>query len=156
MLIPDTPKQHNDLVDIVVEAAQYIQQVELPDGTIQQQPNINSEIIWMKTQIVPKPTFGRFIKELKDFQALGAQAEHFMTKVRAIVLKQQIDLEVEGYLRSVDATSSISRLDKNNTQPTLVDKINSSKVPRYYSLKEDAKKSLMQGLFGGGKKDEEV
>jgi len=156
LLIPDTPKQHNDLVDIVVEAAQYIQQVELPDGTIQQQPNINSEIIWMKTQIVPKPTFGRFIKELKDFQALGAQAEHFMTKVRAIVLKQQIDLEVEGYLRSVDATSSISRLDKNNTQPTLVDKINSSKVPRYYSLKEDAKKSLMQGLFGGGKKDEEV
>lgn len=157
MLIPDTPKQHNDLVDIVVEAAQYMQEITLPDGTVQQQPSIDSEIIWWKTQIVPKPTFGRFTKELKDFQALGAQAEHFMSKPRAIVLKKQIDAEVAGYLRSVDATSSISRLDKNNTQPTLVDKINSSKVPRYYSLKEDAKKSLMQGLFGGGnKKDEEV
>ena len=31
MLIPDTPKSHNDLVDIVIEAAQVYQEVKLPD-----------------------------------------------------------------------------------------------------------------------------
>lgn len=155
MLIPDTPKQHNDLVDIIVEVAQTLQAVDV-DGVTKLQQMTDPEIIWWKTQIIPKPTFGRFAKELKDFEALGEQAEHFMSKARAVVLKKQIDAEVKGYLRSVDATSSISRLDKNNTQPTLVDKINSSKVPKYYSLKEDTKKSLMEGLFGGKKKDEEV
>ena len=151
MLIPDTPKSHNDLVDIVIEAAQTYQEVKMPDGTIQIQQVTDSDIIWWKTQIVAKPNFGRFAKLLLDFAALGDQAENFMTPQRAMVLKKQIMAEVNSYKRSIDATSSISRLDKNNTQPTLVDKINSSKVPRYYSLKEDAKKSLMEGLFGKGK-----
>ena len=155
MLLPDTPKQHNDLVDIIDEAAQYYKDV-LVDGSIQQQIVTNNEIIWWKTQIVAKPTFGRFAKEFKDFQALGEMASQFMTAPRAAVLKKQIDLECDGYLRSVDATSSISRLDKNNTQPTLVDKINSSKVPKYYNLKEDAKKSLMQGLFGKKESPDDV
>jgi len=156
LLIPETPKQHNDLVDIVVEAAQVLKEVTLPDGTTQLQQVINSKIIWWKTQIVAKPTFGRFAKELEDFGALSQQAEYFMSKPRAAALSKQIMLEIEGYERSIDATSSISRLDRNNTQPTLVDKINSSKVPRYYSLKEDAKKSLLEGLFGGKKKDDDV
>lgn len=155
MLLPDTPKQHNDLVDIVVEAAQTLTDIEV-NGVLQKQQVIDSEIIWWKTQIVAKPTFGRFAKELKDFEALGNQAEHFMTKPRALVLKKQIDAEVAGYMRSVDATSSISRLDRNNTQPTLVDKINSSKVPKYYNLKDEAKKGIIQGLFGSPKKDEDV
>lgn len=154
MLVPDTPKQHNDLVDIIVEAAQYMRQVEQPDGTMISQPDIDSEIVWMKTQIVANPRFGNYIKELKDFQALRTEAENCMSKPRADQIKKQIDLEVLAHLRAIDATSSISRLDKNNTQPTLVDKINSSKVPRYYSLKEDTKKSLMEGLFGKKKSDD--
>jgi hypothetical protein len=147
-LVPDTPKQHNDLVDIVVEAAQYQREIILPDGTIQTQPDIDSEIIWMKTQIVANPRFGNYIKELKDFQALATLSETSMSKPRSDQFKKEVALEVISHLRAIDATSSISRLDKNNTQPTLVDKINSSKVPRYYSLKEDTKKSLMEGLFG--------
>ena len=78
-----------------------------------------------------------------------------MSKPRAMALAKQIVLEATGYERSIDATSSISRLDKNNTQPTLVDKINSSKVPKYYNLKEETKKGIIAGLFGGGKKENE-
>lgn len=155
MLIPDAPKQHNDLVDVVIEAAQTLRDVRLPDGTVQQQQVTDSETIWWKTQIVAKPNFGRFAKYLLDFAALADQAEDFMTPARAATIRKQIMAEVNSYKRSVDATSSISRLDKNNTQPTLVDKINSSKVPRYYSLKEESKKGIIEGLFGGGKKKDE-
>lgn len=155
MLIPDAPKQHNDLVDIVIEAAQTLQEVKQQDGSVQYQQVIDSEIVWWKTQIVAKPNFGRFAKLLLDFVALGEDAENFMTPARAAVLKKQILREEKGYKRSIDATSSISRLDKNNTQPTLVDKINSSKVPRYYSLKEETKKGIMEGLFGSKKKDDD-
>lgn len=154
--ITDTPKQHNDLVDVVIESAQVYREIKMPDGNIQLQQVTDSDIIWWKTQIVAKPNFGRFAKLLLDFYALADQASDFMTPARAAVLRKQILAEVEGYKRSIDATSSISRLDKNNTQPTLVDKINSSKVPRYYSLKEEARKGLMEGLFGKGKKDEDV
>ena len=151
MLIPDTPKQHNDLVDIIVEAAQYMREVILADGTVQVQPDIDSEIVWMKTQIVANPRFGNYIKELKDFQALTVLSETSMSKPRSDQFKKEIALEVISHLRAIDATSSISRLDKNNTQPTLVDKINSSKVPRYYNLKDETKKGIMEGLFGGKK-----
>lgn len=151
MLIPDTPKQHNDLVDIIVEAAQYMREVILADGTVQVQPDIDSEIVWMKTQIVANPRFGNYIKELKDFQSLSVLSETSMSKPRSDQFKKEIALEVISHLRAIDATSSISRLDKNNTQPTLVDKINSSKVPRYYNLKDETKKGIMEGLFGGKK-----
>lgn len=151
LLIPDTPKQHNDLVDIIVEAAQYMREVILADGTVQVQPDIDSEIVWMKTQIVANPRFGNYIKELKDFQALAVLSETSMSKPRSDQFKKEIALEVISHLRAIDATSSISRLDKNNTQPTLVDKINSSKVPRYYNLKDEAKKGIIEGLFGGNK-----
>ena len=156
VLIPDAPKQHNDLVDVIIEASQRFIDVKGPDGISQKQQVTDSDIIWWKTQIVAKPSFGRFAKELLDFAALAEQAKNFMTPTRAAILHEQIMAEVESYKRSVDATSSISRLDKNNTQLTLVDRINSSKVPKYYNLKEEAKKSVLEGLFGGKKKDEEV
>ena len=114
----------------------------------------DSDIIWWKTQIIANTNFGRFAKLLLDFAALADQADNFMTPARAMVLKKQIMAEVNSYKRSIDATSSISRLDKNNTQPTLVDKINSSKVPRYYSLKEEARKGIIEGIFGKPKNND--
>lgn len=152
--IPDSQTQHNDLIDIVVEAAQRIEEVELEDGRMQKQLILDPEVIWWKTLIINKTTFGRFAKECKDYEALATMAFNNMSKPRALLLAREILGEVEGWKRAMDAKSSESRLDRNNTQQNLVHIVKSNKVERYYSLKEDAKKSVFEGIFGRKKQQD--
>ena len=153
MQLPETSNQVNDLTDIVIESAKSLKEIEV-DGKMVLQETVDHETIWWKTLIVAKPTLGRFAKELKDFENLAVEAFYSMSAPRAKILSRQILGEGKSYRHSLDSLSSVSRMDRNNTQQTLVDKINSNKIERYYSLKEDAKQSLLSGIFGGKKKDD--
>ena len=61
-----------------------------------------------------------------------------------------------SYRRSIDAKSSESQRNAQNSQSTLIDKINKNKVERVYTMKDQAKKSLFDGFLGREReKDEE-
>lgn len=61
-----------------------------------------------------------------------------------------------SYRRSIDAKSSESQRNAQNSQSTLIDKINKNKVERVYTMKDQMNKSLLSGFLGRDReKDEE-
>ena len=147
-MIPESQKQHNDLIDFLSDACQHVEEVELPDGTVEKQLVTDPEIAWWKTNLVNSPTFGRFAFELKNFEGLAAQCYNNMSAPKAKVMAQQILAIGSSFRRSIDAKSSESLRDKLNTQSTLIDKLNRNKVEKAYTVKGEIKKSFMDGFLG--------
>jgi len=146
--IPEIAKTHNDLVDIVIESAQKIDEITLPDGTKQKQLVLDPEIIWWKTGIVNSPTYARFAYELKEWERLGVQCFDNMSSDRARQMAHNIIDLGTSYRRSIDAKSSESLRDRENTQSTLIDKINRNKIEKAYTIKGEAKRSIIDGVLG--------
>lgn len=147
-MIPEGSKAHNDLIDILIEAAQKVEEVDQPDGSKQKQMVADPEILWWKTNIVNSPHFGRFAYELKGFEHLAEQCYNNMSNPRAAVMAQQILAIASSFRRSIDAKSSESLRDKQNTQSTLIDKINRNKIEKAFTLKGEAKRTFKDALLG--------
>lgn len=116
---------------------------------------LDPEKAWWKTQIVNSPTFARFAFELKELERLAEDCENNMSGPRAIKIGEQIKAIGLDYRYSIDAKSSESLRDKHNTQATLLDKMQKNRIERAYTLKGEAQKGLMRGLFGGNSNEEE-
>lgn len=147
-MIPQSQKEHNDLIDIIIEASQNIEEIESEEGKFSKQLILDPERIYWKTHIVNSPTFARFVYELKELEHLAKQCVNHMSFKRAVVLMNQIINLVSSFKYSIDAKSSESLRDSNNTQSTLIDKINKNKIERAYTIKDDVKKSIWSGLVG--------
>ncbi len=147
-MIPQQNKEHNDLIDIIIEASQNIEEIETEEGKFTKQLILDPERIYWKTHIVNSPTFARFVYELKELEHLAIQCKNHMSWKRAEVIMNQIKNLVSSFKYSIDAKSSESLRDKNNTQSTLIDKINKNKIERAYTISGDTKKSIWQGLVG--------
>jgi len=147
-VIPQQNKEHNDLIDIIIEASQNIEEIETEEGKFTKQLILDPERIYWKTHIVNSPTFARFVYELKELEHLAIQCKNHMSWKRAEVIMNQIKNLVSSFKYSIDAKSSESLRDKNNTQSTLIDKINKNKIERAYTISGDTKKSIWQGLVG--------
>ena len=147
-MIPEGTKQHNELIDFLSDACQHVEEIELPDGTIEKQLVTDPEIAWWKTNLVNSPTFGRFAFELKSFEGLAEQCYNNMSKPRAKVMAQQILAIGTSFRRSIDAKSSESLRDKLNTQSTLIDKLNRTKSERAITFKGELKRTFKDALLG--------
>ncbi len=155
-LIPETQKTHNDVLDLLVDACQTVQTVRNLDGTISQTMMLDPEKTWWKTHIVNSPTFARFAYELKEFERMGKEAVFFMPADRAAVIQMQINEIGMDYRYSIDAKSSESLRDHQNTQPTLLDKMQRNRIEKAITLKGDLKRSMMDGWLGReAEKDQE-
>lgn len=146
--VPQFQQKHNDLIDVVIESSQEKVEFETEEGKKGTRLEINPEIIWWKTQIVASPTFGRFALELKEFERMAKECEDNMPMKRAISVARDIIDIGKSYRASIDASSSISLRDKHNTSSTLIDKINRNKIEKAYTVKGEAKKTLMAGIMG--------
>lgn len=147
-MIPESQKTHNDLIDILIESAQKVEEVDQPDGTKMKQLVLDPEIIWWKTGIVNSPSFGRFAFELKEFERLGVKCFDNMHKDRARTMAHEILDIGMSFRRSIDAKSSESLRDKHNTQSTLIDKINRNKIEKAYTIKGEKKRALSDAILG--------
>jgi hypothetical protein len=112
--------------------------------------------VWWKTNIINGPTFGRFAFYLKEFERMAEDAFDNMYGSRAMSMAKDILAIGQSFRRSIDAKSSESLRDKNNTQSTLIDKINRNKVERAYTMKGAVKNSMWDGIMGRDReKDDE-
>lgn len=152
---PSPDQTQKDLIDMLTEGAQKIEEITNEDGTISRILMVDPETIYWKTQIVNSPHFSRFVYELKNLQALGKMAKNHMSEERALVLKSQIDEIVLAYRYSIDAKSSETLRNKQNTQSNLIDKLNSVKIEKSFTMKDKVEKSMWQSLIGGETKQEE-
>lgn len=153
---PEGQPKYNDLIDIIIQSSQKTIEVTQKDGSITNEQIIDDDTIWWKTGSVNANTFGRFAFELKEWERLALIVINNMSKYRAGQLAHEIMEIGVSYRRSMDAKSSESQRNAQNSQSTLIDKINKNKVERVYTMKDQAKKSLFDGFLGREReKDEE-
>jgi len=155
-LVPEGQPKYNDLIDIIIESAKKTVDVDQKDGTVLKQPIIDEEIIWWKTGSVNSYTFSRFAFELKEFERTAVEAFTHMCKERARIFAHQVIDIGTSYRRSIDAKSSETLRNKDNSQSSLIDKINRNKIEKVYTAKGNMKQSALDSLLHKDKtKDDE-
>jgi len=154
-MIVGTEKAHQDVIDLLVDACQTVDIIQNPDGSYSKQLILDPEKAWWKTQLVNSPTFGMFTKVLRNLEGMAEDAKNNMSAPRAQVLAEQLLRYCLDYRYSIDAKSSETLRDKNNTQPSLIDKMQRSNTPHAFNPNDEMKKSLFSGWTGGNKSDDE-
>lgn len=123
---------------------------ESPDenGMARHQQMVDAEQVWWETRIVNAPTFARFAYRLKQFEALATEVYDNMCPERAAIMSNQILKIVRAYKVSIDAKSSETLRDKQNSQSNLIMHINRNRVERAVTVTGDAKDGIMSGIMG--------
>lgn len=141
MPLPESQKENEDLVDLLITSYQSVEETTGPDGTIQKNLVLEPEIAYWQLHKVNSPRFARFVLKLKKFEAKAADCFNNMSHERADVMSKQILAIGKAYRRSIDAKSSESRVDLRNAQETLIDTLKANKVTRSYVMKGDGAKN---------------
>ncbi len=155
-MLEESEKDHSGVIDFLTDACKILKDVQTPEGKITEQLVLDTERVYWKTHNVASNYFGRSVLELKQFESLALQSYNHMSAPRANVLSKQIIDGVQAYKYSIDAKSSESQRDKNNAAMTLIDKLNKNKSEHVYTVRGDAKRTIMDGILGrDAEKDQE-
>ena len=147
-MLEESEKDHSGVIDFLTDACKVLKDIEGPDGKIIQQLVLDSERVYWKTHNVASNYFGRSVLELKQFETCAIQAFNHMSAPRARILSKQIIDDVLNYKYSIDAKSSESQRDKNNSSMTLIDKLNKNKSEHIYTVKGEARRTIIDGILG--------
>lgn len=151
MPVPIEEKEHMDVIDLIIDGCGEQVLVNGPDGNQIIEQRLNTDKAYYKTQLVNYPGFSRFVLELENFKALADICKYHMSENKAKILGQQILAYVRSFQLSIDAKSSESLRDQNNTQSPLVHVLTRNKIERAYTIQEEAKKSFLDGVLGKDK-----
>lgn len=153
--IPETERQHQDFVDLMLESFKTPKQVQdQTTGESKEEMIINSKIARYKLQLVNSNTYGRFVLVLENYLNLAHDAYNHMTRERANVIANQILRKYEAYQYSIDAKSSETVQDKHNNRGSLIHIMNNKTIEKKFTMKDEMKKGLAAGWFGGTKETE--
>lgn len=147
--IPETEKNQQDAVDLILQGTKKKVQVKQTDGTVIIEDVIDDNAVWWKTQLISSPTFGQLAFEVEHLESYAQGCFNFMSPERASVMGSQIIDFCSSIRRAIDAKSSETKMDKNNNQNALIDRIMRMKQEKYISIKDDMKKTGLAGFIGG-------
>ena len=143
-----------DVLDFIGDGCEQI--VDMSDGNGKMVPSLvrNHKKIGYKSQNVDSNCYGDFATESERFLYLGEEAKYNMSQPMAESLKKFIQGEFQAMEYGIDAKSSESLRDGHNARTTLVDKFIRNRQERIVTLKDDAKKGILEGMgFTGDKED---
>jgi hypothetical protein len=153
---PDGSEKHNDLIDLIIQSSQKTIDVKNDDGTISREMQMDTDSLWWKTHTISSSNFGQLAFELKEWERMALAAHESMSPERADQVSHDIMEISQSFRRSIDAKSSESLRDKNNSQSVLIDKVGRNRVEKVYTMKDQMNKSLLSGFLGRDKdRDEE-
>jgi hypothetical protein len=156
MPVPDGQDKHNDLVDLIIQSSTKTVNVQSEDGTTYQEQQLDSDSLWWKTHSISSNQFGALAYELKEWERMSIQSRESMSPARANQISGDIMDIAQSFRRAIDAKSSESLRDKNNSQSVLLDKVGRNRVEKVYTMKDQVNKSLIAGFLGRDKdRDEE-
>lgn len=138
---------HNDTVDIVFQSVQKTKEVTDDDGKTQYIQVMDDLALWCKTLSVASNKLSQVIYEMMEFMRVGLSAEKYMSKERAKVWRETTLGMVESIKKSLDSKSSESIRNKDNSQGTLIDKINKNSVEKIYTMKDPTKKGIFDSIL---------
>lgn len=139
---------HNDTVDIIFQSTQKTVEYYDENGKLKKQQILDELSLWCKTLSVSSNKLGQFIFEMMEWTREGLDASYHMSGERAKQHVRVVMGVVESWRKALDAKSGESIRNDNNSQSTLIDKINKNSVEKIYSIKGEAKKSLWSSIIG--------
>jgi hypothetical protein len=152
---PEGQGKFNDLVDVAIQSSSKTVAQKQPDGSIVYDQVIDDDTLWAKTLLVNSNTFSRMMLVLKEWERMGQRAIFNMNEERAKQFHDEVAEIGISYRRAIDAKSSESSRDAQNSQSTYVDKINKNKVERVYTTKgQKIKGGIMDSILGRDKEDD--
>lgn len=154
-MMPDTEKNNSDFIDMLITASHRIVKSINSEGREVTELKLDTKKLDYKTQMVNSPHFSRFVFELEEFANLALDVFNFMPYKRAKVISDQIIRHVNSYGYSIDAKSSETLRDMNNSQSSLTHIMTRNHMEKSITFKEEAKKGIMES-FGGKQKDKEM
>ena len=143
-----------DVLDFIGDGCEQI--IDISDGNGGMVPGLvrNHKKIGYKTQNVDSNCYGDFATESENFLLLGEEAKYNMSSPMAGSLSQAIKARFQAWEYGIDGKSSESLRDGHNARTTLVDKFIRNRQERIVTLKDDAKKSIFEGMgFTDNKED---
>jgi hypothetical protein len=93
-------------------------------------------------------TFGAVAFELKEWERMSLNASASMCPIRADQVSHDIMEISKSFRRAIDAKSSESLRNKNNSQSVLIDKVGRNRVEKVYTMKDQMSKSLFNSFLG--------
>ena len=153
MVLPETERTRNDVIDLFNDAAQETVMIENEHGVSEPRLKLNPESIWALTRTVDSPYFGRMVLELKKYESMADEAYEHMSPDRAKVISEQIKRDCKNYRLSIDAKSSETRMDKHNAKSNVVDKLLRQRSERVLTIEDQMKHSILDGFKGKNAKE---
>ena len=147
-MLQQAPDKVNDLISLLLEAANEVVDRKDENGQMQQVVIPDSESIWMQTKMVSYPGFGRYIKKIRRMYDLGINAGNYMCAERAAVMTVQVLGEYKSHKYSIDSESSRTLRDKNNAQSSLNHLVLRQHSDRTVTVKGEAGRTMIDGIMG--------
>lgn len=154
MVLPDTERARNDVIDLLNDAAKKNVMVKNEHGIDEPKVVLDSDQIYWSTRNIDNPHFGAMAKELLKLENMRDEAFDHMTPERANVFYRQLTAICLVYRKSIDAKSSETRMDKMNSKSNLIDKLLKQKSERVLSIEDKAGSSLADAFKGKQKQNE--
>ena len=139
---------HNDTVDIVFQSVQKSIVTEDDEGNEVRSTVMDDLALWCKTLTVSSNKLGQLIFDAMEFVRNGLNARNNMSAERAKLWEVETAEIFESVKKALDSKSSESIRDHDNSQSTLIDKINRNSIEKIYTLKNVAKQSLWSSIMG--------
>jgi hypothetical protein len=153
---PEGQERLNDLVDIAIQSSSKTIPIKHPDGSVTYEQIIDDDTMWTKTLSVYSNKFSRMVFALKEWERMGKKALQNMSPERAAIMMKDVEEIGISYRRAIDAKSSESMRDDNNSQSTYLDKIARNKVEKVYTTKDGRKSSGFMDFVMGKDKERDL
>ena len=139
---------HNDTVDIVFQSVQKTIISYDEEGKQIRTQIMDDLALWCKTLTVSSNKLAQLIFEAMEFVRNGLSAHSNMCKERAEIWQSECLEIFESVKKACDSKSSESIRDGQNSQSTMIDKVNRNSVEKIFTMKDNAKKSLWSSIMG--------
>lgn len=139
---------HNNTVDIIFQSVQRTIDVKDNDGNMRKEQVLDDLSLWCKTLSVATNKLGQLVHEMMEFARYGMNADKNMCSERAVNWQIESMAIVESVKKALDSKSSESMRNKENSQSTLIDKVNKNSIEKIYTMKEKAKGSIFDSIMG--------
>ncbi len=152
--MPEPDKRLQDLVGILIEGSQDVNVGVGENGEEIKTLQLDPEKLYWSTRLINSDRFGRFVLILKRLEQKAFEAKNNMSLPRAVNLAEGILASVKAYKYSIDAKSSETLRDKNNSQSSLLHLLGKNKSEKKITIAGQGKKTFMNGLIGQSGEEE--
>ena len=153
-MLQQGPPKPNDAIDMIMQSVERVVTSEDDNGQIVQTMVPDNWSLWWKTQMVNHPIFARLAYKVCKLENLARNLKYSMCAERAAVMETQIMGYVAAIKYSIDAKSSETIRDKDNSQTNLMFLMNRQHMEVTKTFKGDMKEAGRMGFLGGNDHDD--